>query len=632
MSGLLKSFMERFSRQTVSDGRSTSYSSVDMELTDCEGDKSVTAQPRTTMPLFRGVEEQSTSIQAGPTQVEAMEFAQPPVHNTPLLDAMPQADTTYPVPAPMIQQSKYTPSMAVADTTPLYAPARAASVPATHPTYCRSPLEAPVSAAYVPPTARAQGVHADSNPTVRLRDGPTQTPVQPSAFTPPLAATGPVHVSALTRVPSMRPQRSMYSHPSVEATAPTAYAPLMTARAPLLAESEQVVPCPTVEDGPAWAPVQPSAYNSPMNMTHATQGHAPAPVPSSLYCHPVVNAPAAPPPPPMAASAQLLSRPKYAPQDTFQMPQRLGDASVPRYNGKSDFADFQCQFECFAEDYQWDRQKMGKMLSRCLTDDARAVLGTLQPEARRDYDSLCSALMALHSTPGGEAVKRNQLHQAKRKEGQAISAFAKELKSMANKAYPQEKLPDAALVQIFISGLNYPAMEAHVGMQCPLNLDEAIRHASNFEAYANKGEGLARKPKAVNAAKVSATSSEELGTFKNGVVQQLDVMKQQFEGVNQKLEQMFQLFTAKGAPTAGTVQCFSCKGYGHFASSCPLKQSQQMQQTPADSSPTGPYMHPNAHKRPNQQPYRDYRQASANTQATVAQAAAFPEDVNGLNY
>ena len=88
------------------------------------------------------------------------------------------------------------------------------------------------------------------------------------------------------------------------------------------------------------------------------------------------------------------------------------DARAPKYNGKFDFSDFKVQFECIAEDAGWNYSTRGKKLSRCLTDDARSVLGSLDVDVRRDYATLCGALLALHTTPGGEGVRQNELHHA----------------------------------------------------------------------------------------------------------------------------------------------------------------------------------------------------------------------------
>ena len=49
------------------------------------------------------------------------------------------------------------------------------------------------------------------------------------------------------------------------------------------------------------------------------------------------------------------------------------------------------------------------------------------------------------------------------------------------------------------------------------------------------------------------SSSDELVNLKTGVLEQLNAEKQQFEGVNKKLDEMYHLFMSKGIHSKGTV-------------------------------------------------------------------------------
>ena len=172
---------------------------------------------------------------------------------------------------------------------------------------------------------------------------------------------------------------------------------------------------------------------------------------------------------------------------------------VPNYDGKFDFMDFQAQFECLAEDYEWSYEEMGSQLCRCLTGEARSVLSMLDRPSRRDYLALCEALKGLHTTPGSEAVWRLELHRTVRAAGQDPNKFGRELRRLAMRAYPDGDLPELALVTIFIQGLGDSAIGKHVFLKEPQTLQEAIRHACMFEAYNRSTRGS----RAVNAVKVT---------------------------------------------------------------------------------------------------------------------------------
>jgi len=272
------------------------------------------------------------------------------------------------------------------------------------------------------------------------------------------------------------------------------------------------------------------------------------------------------------------------------------DARAPKYNGKFDFSDFKVQFECIAEDARWSYVTRGKKLSRCLTDDARSVLGSLDVEVRRDYDTLCGALLALHTTPGGEGVRQNELHHTTRTNGQCPSKFGLELKKLAKRAYPLGNMSEPVLVRIFIKGLNCQALEAHVGLQEPKTLAEAIKLACSYEAYYGSTETAARKPKNVCVAQSTQDSS---------MSSKLAELLTRFERLEAKLEKP----RASGPPNAES-ECFYCHGRGHFANSCPQRNP-----------------------RP-QQSYKEYRQAAnaAQVEASSPQGEyVFPEMTNSLN-
>ena len=228
--------------------------------------------------------------------------------------------------------------------------------------------------------------------------------------------------------------------------------------------------------------------------------------------------------------------------------------SPPKYNGKFDFSDFRVQFECISEDNGWDYVTRGRKLSRCLTDSARSVLSTLDAEVRRDYGTLCAALSELHTTPGGDGLRRTELHQAVRTENQCPSHYARELRRLAARAYPGGDLPDAVLIQIFTKGLQDSEMEKFVHLQFAKTLDEAVKHACAFRAY-HQGTGGLTKPKVVQAVRPAASALET-----------------QVAELSAKLERLVKANEGLKKQQSTGVECYSCRERGHFARNCPKRQ------------------------------------------------------------
>jgi hypothetical protein len=234
---------------------------------------------------------------------------------------------------------------------------------------------------------------------------------------------------------------------------------------------------------------------------------------------------------------------------------RSRSKSPPKYNGKFDFVDYLTQFECLAEDNGWDYHTCGRKLSLSLTDNARSILSTLDKSVRRDYRTLCQALMSLHTTPGGDGVKRTELHTATRTEGQCPSAFSRELRRLAARAYPTEPLPDAVLTQLFIKGLRDAQMERHVNLQDPQTLDEAVKHACAYMAYSSPVD---RKPKPA-AQPVAVVSANKPQNLQSQVVE-----------LAEKYDQLLKLVNQQRPKQSGL--CFRCGQPGHIARRCPNQQ------------------------------------------------------------
>jgi hypothetical protein len=233
---------------------------------------------------------------------------------------------------------------------------------------------------------------------------------------------------------------------------------------------------------------------------------------------------------------------------------RARSKSPPKYNGKFDFLDYQTQFECVAEDNGWDYETCGKKLSLSLTDSARSILSTLDKSVRRDYKTLCQALSSLHTTPGGVGVKRAELHSATRSDGQCPSAFGRELRRLAARAYPNEALPDAILMQLFIRGLRDSAMERHVNLQDPQTFEEAVKRACAYRAYSEPGGSRKPKPPQEAVAKVETTASLQ-------------------DQISQLAANVDKLAKMVSQPTRQQGACFRCGQPGHFAKRCPTLQS-----------------------------------------------------------
>ena len=239
---------------------------------------------------------------------------------------------------------------------------------------------------------------------------------------------------------------------------------------------------------------------------------------------------------------------------------QIYDKDIPKYNGKYDFRDYLVQFDILAEEYKWTYKEMGKKLSLALTETARKVLRTVDKRYRRDFDTLCSELTALHNMPGGEDLERREMHLMVRDDpNECASKYMQRLKHKAREAYPEGELHEKALIQQFINGLNNPETERHVGLKHPKSLDDAVREACAYESYnASKPSVNSKKPKQINSVSLSASNTE--------VMQKLSALADKLDKV---CSQLAQPQPAPPVPKPPSGSCYKCGQPDHWANKCP---------------------------------------------------------------
>ena len=288
---------------------------------------------------------------------------------------------------------------------------------------------------------------------------------------------------------------------------------------------------------------------------------------------------------------------------------RSRSEDAAKYDGKYDFKHYLSQFECQADDEGWTEKQMGKKLSRALTGAARVVLASIDKSQRRNYAVLCRKLTALHTTPGGDSVRRSKLHQAVRGEEESPAKFGMRLEMLVQQAHPKGDLPITTLVDLFTQGLNDDEMESYVSLQAPETLEEAIELACNYDALQPSKEKNSsyRKPR-VNAVSMQPADTDALSDLKT-----------ELQTLNKNFKQLFE----KKAPQTEN-RCYICGAKDHWANTCPQKRQAAGTLPPQQQNQShGAGQGANTYNQPMYVP--------PHRRVNVAQGDSYPESRNSLN-
>jgi hypothetical protein len=117
------------------------------------------------------------------------------------------------------------------------------------------------------------------------------------------------------------------------------------------------------------------------------------------------------------------------------------------------------------------------------------VLGNLPLNARQDFDELVRSLEERFSPSNQTELYRKQLRERRQKAAESLPELGQDVRRLTNLAYPMapNDVREILAKEQFIDGLASADMRLRVKQARPLNLDDAVRHAVELEAF-NKAE------------------------------------------------------------------------------------------------------------------------------------------------
>ena len=188
-------------------------------------------------------------------------------------------------------------------------------------------------------------------------------------------------------------------------------------------------------------------------------------------------------------AALAPSQPDQAQEPSSKLGGKSGVKLKPAtFDGSVSWTDYRAHFDACAEINGWTDREKGLYLAVSLRGQAQGVFGNLLSRTH-DYSELAKALQERFAPPNQTELYRVQLRERRQKATESLSELGQDIRRLTNLAYPTapSDLRETLSKEQFIDALVSSDMRIRVKQARPVDLNDAIRHAVELEAY-NRAE------------------------------------------------------------------------------------------------------------------------------------------------
>lgn len=215
--------------------------------------------------------------------------------------------------------------------------------------------------------------------------------------------------------------------------------------------------------------------------------------------------------------------------------QRTAMVKAATYDGNVSWSDYAAHFETCAEINGWSYTDKGLYLAVSLRGQAQGVFGNLS-ERSKDYDSLVTALEERFAPPNQTELYRVQLRERRQKASETLSELGQDIRRLTNMAYPSAPadLKDTLAKEQFLDSLVSIDMRLRIKQARPTNLNDAIRHAVELEAFNRAEKAKLTTQGLIGSADMAPKEPTEKKTMDPG----LDRLQNTVDRLAKQLQQM----------------------------------------------------------------------------------------------
>ena len=292
---------------------------------------------------------------------------------------------------------------------------------------------------------------------------------------------------------------------------------------------------------------------------------------------------------------------KHVSKETeLKTPKQTGVKIKPAtYDGTGSWKDYKAHFDACCRINGWSKEEKGLYLSVSLRGQAQGILSHLSQDSN-DFDKLMTALEERFAPPNQAELHRAQLRERRQKASETLSEMAQDIRRLTNLAYPSAPtdVRDVLAKEQFIDSLASSDMRLRVKQARPTDLNDAVRHALELEAF-NRAE------KKLTAGKGYLQSVEEPNDPKyDKLVSDMEELKQTMSDMKHGFESMLDQKRVQNSPGARTKafhpsstksfnrnehkrRCYLCGSTSHLKRNCPKRSNMQKTENGNSSSRHG---------------------------------------------
>ena len=275
------------------------------------------------------------------------------------------------------------------------------------------------------------------------------------------------------------------------------------------------------------------------------------------------------------------SRPdRYVTKRRSKSPARTTMIKPATFDGTGSWLDYKAHFETCSEINCWSYKEKGLYLAVALRGQAQGVYGNLATKTK-DYDSLVKALEERFAPPNQTELYRVQLRERKQRASESLSELGQEIRRLTNLAYasaPNDVRETLAKEQ-FIDALVSTDMRIRVQQARPRDLNDAIRHAVELEAFIR-----AEKRKLESEGVLNSAIETEAHRGADSNATSMHKLSQTVERLEQQMQSLLDGSTNRQSDNRrdNRRSCFECGSKSHFRRNCP-----KLRKSPKDNTKSG---------------------------------------------